>query len=233
MGSQCTLPAWQLELLEVVRELVLHNLHQALPVSSCLEGREPGHLIPFCRLRSLYGNFLSLHQVGKKVDILWSKAVERFQIVLHEGLALEVVVFLDILLGVRELALDVVFFDLHPPLDCVVVLCEQQGNFALLQLGVFHTREDGCQSGNEILHNRMREQVSRAPEGSAQHRGIPRWKSNKGHPEQCRSDLREGSTKITRNSRVCWRPRVEGLGQFISFHLILAFRICIMKVASF
>ena len=126
-------------------------------------------------------------------------------------LALEVVVFLDIPLGVRELALDVVFFDLHPPVDCVVVFCEQQGNFVLLQLGVFHTREDGCQSRNEILQNRMRERVSRAPEGSAQHRGIPQWKLNKGHPQQCRSDMREGSTKITRNSRVCWRPR--GLGE--------------------
>ena len=127
-----------------------------------LEGWEPGHLIPFRGLRSLHRNFLSLHQVGKKVDILWSKAVERFQIVLHEGLALEVVVFLDIPLGVRELVYDVIFFDLHPPVDCVVVLYEQQGNFALLQLGVLDTREDGCQSGNEILHNRMRERVSRA-----------------------------------------------------------------------
>ena len=118
----------------MVHELVLHNPHQALPVSNRLEGREPGHLIPFRGLRSLHGNFLSLNQVGKKKDILWSKAVERFQIVLHEGLALEVVVFLDIPLGVQELALDVVYFDLHPPVDCVVVLCEQQGNFALVKI---------------------------------------------------------------------------------------------------
>ena len=147
----CTLSAWQLELLEVVHELVLHDPHQALPVSSRLEGREPGHLIPFRGLRALHGNLFSLHQVRKKVDILRSKAVKRFQIVLHEGLALQVVVFLHIPLGVRELALDIVLLDLHPPLNCKIVLCEQQGNFALLELGVFHTREDGCQSGNEIL----------------------------------------------------------------------------------
>ena len=79
----------------------------------------------------------------------------------------------------------------------------------------------------------MRERVNRAAEGFAQHWGIPRWKLNKGHPKQCTSDMREGSTKITRNSRVCWHLRVEGLGQFISFHLILAFKIYIMKVASF